>query len=257
MVFTSIVLFFVGTMLGSFLSVVIHRIHTEKKGIFFGRSECPSCSKQLCFGDLVPIFSYLFSLGKCKHCKKPIGITYLLLEIFCGLILTALYLKFQFNTTTNILYYCYYAVISILSIGIFFYDIKYQQIPEIFTYPGIVLIFIVSIFLPGPGFFEMAIGGALGALFFGFQVIISKEQWMGAGDTQVGILIGMFLGWKYLIMALLIAYLIGSILSLVLLAAGKVKGNTKIAFAPFLITALFIVIFFGDYMYNLYISTLL
>ncbi|MBN1494565.1 prepilin peptidase [Candidatus Peregrinibacteria bacterium] len=257
MIFNLIILFIVGTIFGSFLSVLIYRIHSDKKGIFFGRSQCPACKKKLSFCDLIPLFSYLGSLGRCRHCKKPIGVWYFILEMVCGLILAGLYLKFPFSEMQSTLIYIYYAVISLSLIGIFFFDLKYMEIPELFTIPVMVLILIASIFLPTPGILNMAIGGAAAGIFFGFQVVASKEQWMGAGDTQVGIILGMLFGWQYLIMCLLIAYLFGSLISILLLVGGKVTGKTRIPFAPFLVTAGFIVIFFGDSIYKLYESTLL
>jgi leader peptidase (prepilin peptidase) / N-methyltransferase len=257
MILNGVLLFILGTMIGSFLSVLISRIHSNKKGIFFGRSECPNCKTKLGFADLIPIFSYISSFGKCRHCKKTIGIWYLLLEVTTGLIFAALYFKFPFINNETIILYVYYAVISVALIGILFYDLKFMEIPELFTLPIIAIIFASSFFIKSPGLFDMLIGGAVAGIFFGFQVIVSKEQWMGAGDTQVGILLGMLFGWKYLIMCLLIAYVVGSLISMILLISGKVGGKTKIPFAPFLVFAAFIVLFFGDYIYKLYESTLL
>jgi prepilin signal peptidase PulO-like enzyme (type II secretory pathway) len=257
MILYLIILFIVGTMFGSFLSVIIHRTHTEKKGIFFGRSECPNCKKKLGFADLVPLLSFLVNNGKCRHCKKSIGLWYFFLELVCGLVLALLYLKFPITNLESGLIYAYYAIVSLALLGILFFDLKFMEIPELFTIPIIIIIFIASIFLPDPGILSMAVGGAAAGIFFGFQVIVSKEEWMGAGDTQVGILIGMLLGWQYLIICLLIAYLAGSIISVFLLIGGKVKGKTRIPFAPFLVFATFVVLFFGDYIYKLYESTLL
>jgi len=257
MILNSILLFLLGTMIGSFLSVVISRIHTQKKGIFFGRSECPKCSKKLCFGDLVPLLSFLSNKGKCRYCKESIGVWYFLLELFTGLILVVLYLKFPFYDLNSTLIYSYFAVISVFLTGILFYDLKFMEIPEIFTYPCIVIIFLFTVLTNSAGLYDMVIGGAVAGLFFGFQVWLSKEKWMGAGDTQVGILIGMLLGWKFLIMCLLIAYFTGAIISMTLIIGGKVTGKTQIPFAPFLIFATFICIFFGEYLMGLYLQTLL
>jgi len=257
MILNSLVLFLLGTMIGSFLSVVISRIHRQKKGIFFGRSECPSCSSKLCFGDLIPILSYIVNKGRCKHCKKPIGAWYILLELFTGIMLVLLYLKFPFTDLNTSIIYIYFGVISIFLTGILFYDLKFMEIPEVFTYPAIFLIFIYTLITNPAGISEMVIGGAVAALFFGAQVWISKEKWLGAGDTQVGILIGMLLGWKILLVCLLISYLSGSLISMTLLIGGKVTGKTQIPFAPFLVFGTFICIFFGNYILDLYLQTLL
>ena len=136
-------------------------------------------------------------------CHKKISASYFMLELLCGLIFIVLYCYSPFLLFTGfydfaydgffLLRYIYLAVISLFLIGIFIYDLKYLEVPEIFTFPAIGLVFVWSIFYPDPGFMSMAIGGAIAALFFGLQVWISKEQWLGAGDTQVGILMGMFL----------------------------------------------------------------
>ena len=252
-----LLLFIIGTIFGSFLSVVIYRIHTQKKGIFFGRSQCTHCNTKLCFGDLVPLFSYIFSLGKCRHCKKKIGIWYFMLELTSGLLLAGLYLKFPIFNLDSGLIFTYYAVVSLALIGIFFYDLKFMEIAELFTLPIIVLILAVSFFIKEPGILNAAIGGAAAGIFFGFQVWISKEKWMGAGDTQVGILLGLLFGWQYLIICLLIAYVLGSFVSMLLIIGGKVSGKTKIPFAPFLVFAAFTTLFFGDWIFSIYVSTLL
>lgn len=257
MLINSILLFLLGTLIGSFLSVVISRVHKQKKGIFFGRSECPECRMKLNFGDLIPLFSFIISKGRCRHCKKPIGAWYLFIELFTGIILVLLYLKFPFYDLNTILEYSYLAVISIFLTGILFYDLKFMEIPELFTYPAILLIFIYTVFTNSAVLHDMAIGGAVAGLFFGMQVWLSKEKWMGAGDTQVGILIGMLLGWKFLIMCLLISYFSGAIISMILILAGKVTGKTQIPFAPYLVFGTFICIFWGDYLFNLYLQTLL
>ena len=190
-------------------------------------------------------------------CRKPIGSWYLFLELLTGLILAFLYLKFPFYDLYSAVNYIYLAMISVLLIGILFYDIKFMEIPEIFTFPAIFFIFIYTLITNAQGVPDMVIGGAAAGLFFGLQVFISKEKWMGAGDTQVGILIGMLLGWQFLIMCLLITYFAGALISMVLVVSSKATGKTQIPFAPFLVLGTFVCIFFGDYLFNLYIKTLL
>jgi prepilin signal peptidase PulO-like enzyme (type II secretory pathway) len=272
MLFPSIVVFILGTIFGSFISVVIYRIHAEKKGIFWGKSECPYCHKRLNPLDLIPIFSYLIRGGKCSKCKKHISIHYLLLELLTGTILLGLFLKFPFiqfelgldptadTFSFDLPHFINFASIGIISlflIAIFFYDLKHKEIPEIFTLPAIAIVFLVMVIWFRDGFAGMAIGGAIAGLFFGLQVWISKEKWLGAGDTQVGILMGMLLGWKLVIVAIMLSYIIGSLVSIFLLLAGKVTKKSTIPFAPFLVTGTFIAIFAGDYIINSYLQILL
>lgn len=266
MILPIIVLFIIGAAFGSFLSVVIYRLHKEKKGIFFGKSECPYCHKHLKWSDLIPVVSYLMHLGKCAHCKKNIHISYLLLELVCGLLFVSFYLVypfFTFNFDAIIFFdfilflkFIYFAFIGWILIGILFYDTKHLEIPEIFTLPTILLIFVVGLFLPEPGLQSMVIGGALGGLFFGAQVWISKEKWLGAGDVQVGILMGLLFGWQLLILAVLISYILGSIISIVLLALKKVTPKSQIPFAPFLVIGTFVTLLFGDLILDIYLNSI-
>lgn len=267
MLIPAIILFVIGTFFGSFLSVVIYRIHEQKKGIFFGKSECPYCHERLKPRDLIPIISFFIHRGKCRVCKKNISPHYLFLEIITGLVFLIFYIEYtfieisQFNQiifNSNIWFlYVFYTIIGIFLIAIWFYDLKYLEIPQTLVIPPIIIILLVSFILPGPGIISMLIGALLAIIFFGIQVWISHESWMGMGDVYVGVLIGLLLGWKYLIICLLFSYIIGSLASMVLLIAGKVNTKSKIPFAPFLVIATFITLFFGDFFYNLYLQTLL
>ncbi|MBA4336682.1 hypothetical protein C0416_02810 [bacterium] len=267
MIIPAIGLFILGTIFGSFLSVVNYRVKKKKKGIFFGRSQCTSCHKKLKIRQLIPIFSYLIGKGRCMSCGKKISMHYPLLELVSGLILSAIFIHAPFiNLTAEginyfdpflLINFIYTGIIGLCFIGILFYDIQNMEIPEIYTIPAIILIFIWGIFSPSISFYEMAIGGGIAAIFFGLQVMISKEQWLGAGDTQVGIMMGLFFGWKLFLVALVLTYFVGLIVTLILMLAKKVKGTSKIPFAPFLVIGTFITLFFGNDLLNMYISTLL
>ena len=74
-----------GLVIGSFLNMLIPRLHTGEKGIFFGRSHCTSCKKQLKGTELIPLVSYLWLKGKCRHCSKHISLWYPATEIVCAL----------------------------------------------------------------------------------------------------------------------------------------------------------------------------
>lgn len=263
----AILFFIIGTTLGSFLSVLIYRIHSEKDGIFFGRSECPYCHTKLAIRDLFPIFSYIMNKGRCRICHKHISPHYILLEILTGIIFVALFLKAPFLSLNAdwIVYFndhifldfLYFALISFFMIGIFFYDLKHMEIPQVFTYPAIIISIMASLFFTGPGIESSLIGVGIAIVFFGSQVWLTKERWMGAGDLQVGILMGAFLGWQHLLMALILSYLTGTIVSSYLLVSKKVTGKTPIPFAPFLVTGFFITMFLGDYIYAFYLTNLL
>jgi prepilin signal peptidase PulO-like enzyme (type II secretory pathway) len=267
MILPVIGLFILGTIFGSFLSVVNYRIRKNEKGIFFGRSKCNHCHKNLKWYQLIPIISYIVGKGKCMSCKKKISIAYPLLELAAGLTLVAIFIHIPFVEITmtgiqqfnsfDLLQYSYFSFVSICLIGILFYDIQYLEIPEAYTFSAMAVVVLWGIFSPTLPIYDMAIGGGLAAIFFGGQVMLSNERWLGAGDTQVGILMGLFFGWQLFLVSLVSTYFVGLFIVLILMAMKKVKRTSKVPFAPFLVTGTFITLFFGNYILDLYINTLI
>lgn len=264
----TLVIFYIGAALGSFLSVVVHRTRHNMPGILVGRSLCPHCKHQLNALDLAPIFSYLFLSGRCRYCQTKITPHYLFLEIVTGLVLAALYLKFPFTIFTLTAPYTIfdatlfweflrYALISLTLLAIFFYDLFYQEIPDVFSLTGIMFALLGNIALTSPSPIEFVIGAAAGGAFFLLQLLISRGSWVGMGDVILGIFMGTILGWKLLIVALFLSYISGTIISLWLLAANKATRKTKIPFAPFLVTGTILAILFGNQILNWYLGSIL
>lgn len=262
-----IFLFILGLIFGSFLSVVIHRIRKNKKGIIFGKSHCPHCKKTLTARDLIPLVSFIINKAKCRHCKKHIGWHYFWLELTTGLIFGVLFLKMPFAeilTSGNIIifpealvFYVYSILLSLFLIAIAFYDLLYLEIPEIFSIPAIIFVVVVNLIFQQPPFLDMAFGALAALLFIGLQVWMTGEKWMGAGDIRVGLIMGLFFGWQLFIIALLLAYFLGSLITLILMMGRLINLKSKIPFAPFLVLGTFLTMFFGDYLLELYLGTLL
>ena len=91
-----IILFVIGTMLGSFSTLAVYRIPL-KQDITHERSYCPNCNHKLTFLDLIPVFSYIFLGGKCRYCKKKIRPRYLILEISSGIMFVLYVLSLKIN----------------------------------------------------------------------------------------------------------------------------------------------------------------
>jgi prepilin signal peptidase PulO-like enzyme (type II secretory pathway) len=100
----------------------------------------------------------------------------------------------------------------------------------------------------------MLIGGLGIFCFFLLQLLVSKGKWIGGGDLRMGLLIGVLLGWEKALLALVIAYVLGSIIGIYLIIKGKATRRSAIAFGPFLVIGTTIVIFFGDFILNYYLS---
>jgi prepilin signal peptidase PulO-like enzyme (type II secretory pathway) len=249
--------FFVsGLFVGSFLNVVILRLgKSDFKEIWMGRSRCPKCKKTLKWFELIPVLSFILQGGKCRYCKKPISLQYPLVEFSTGLLFALIFLKFG-NTLNS-----YFLIfISCLLIILFVYDLKTQMIPDIIAYIAIGLALVYSLTLSllysltpwwSPFLAAIVAGG-----FFAILVLVSKEKWMGQGDIKLGALMGLLLGYPNVFVGLFLAFVLGALVSLVLIALKKKTLKSQIPFGPFLITAIFVTIFYGEAILNWYLGIL-
>lgn len=234
----AIFIFLLGLAVGSFLNVAIFRLK-QGKSFFFGRSFCPQCQKQIAWYDNIPLLSFVLLGGRCRQCQKPIGWQYPLVELAAGLIF--LFLYWHFGLTLK--FWIYLVLTSVLLI-IFVYDLKYGQILDEVAVPAMIFSFFAGLYLK-LGFWNLILAAVLGAGFFGLQYLVSAGRWVGDGDIRLGALMGLMLGWKYLLVALFLAYLIGAGVSLVLLALKKKAMSSEIPFGPFLAAGTFIALIYG------------
>ena len=253
------ILFFVlGTVVGSFLNVVI--IRTKKKeSILKKRSHCPYCKKKLTWYELVPIVSFFVQNGKCRKCKKKISLQYPLVEFFTGLVFVfvASYgSDFSFYGIINTLFLL---IFSCFLVVLFVYDLKYYLVPDKIIYPAIVITLIFDIYIAliaGSWSFltSSLIAALIGGGFFLFLILISKGKWMGMGDLKIGILIGLFFGIPHLFVVLFLAFFFGAIVSFILLILKKKTLKSEIPFGPFLSAATFLVLFVGAGLVRWYLN---
>jgi prepilin signal peptidase PulO-like enzyme (type II secretory pathway) len=251
--------FVLGTICGSFLNCVIYRLEVSKS-FLKGRSYCPHCKHILDWRDLIPIFSFFILRGKCRYCHKPISLQYPLVELATGLLFVfttynlqpiTYNLKILLNLGYQLL------VVSCLVI-IFVYDLKHYIIPDKVIYPVIAITFIYQLFRSLEfGILRSILSAVLASGFFLTIVLLSKGKWMGVGDIKLAFLMGLFLGWPKIIVALFSAFLIGALIGLILIALGKKTLKSEIPFGPFLVSGTFLALFFGQKILNWYLSLFL
>jgi len=243
-------IFIIGLIVGSFLNVVIWRLHSGEP-IVFGRSQCPRCQAKLRPKDLIPLLSFIFLQGRCRYCRQPISWQYPLVEFATGLLFLLAY-----SCHPQPLIFFRDAVLISILIVIFVYDLRWQLIPDQITIPAIILLFIFSLLL-GSSLWLLIFSVLVGFGFFGLQYLVSSGRWIGGGDLRLGALMGATLGWPLLIVALLIAYIIGAAVSMILLILGKAKAKTPIAFGTFLALGILIALFWGERIISWYLGLLL
>lgn len=249
-----IILFFIsGLAVGSFINAAEYRmargVRIGRSGGEFERSACPECQEILQARDLVPVLSYIALRGRCRYCGKRISAQYPVVEI-----LTAAVFGFAAYYYGIGIEAAYVAVFGAIFIFLFVFDLKHQLIPDQVTLPAIVLALAGGFFGMDP--LGMLVGGLVGGGFFGLQYLISRGKWIGGGDIRLGLLMGLFLGWQKLLVALFLAYVVGASVGLVLIATKRMTSASKIAFGTFLSASAFVTYVYGDAIIDWYLSLL-
>lgn len=249
-IISSFFIFIFGTFIGSFLGVVIDRL-PRGESIVKGRSHCDSCKKTLTPIDLIPVFSFLFLQGKCRHCKARLSWFYPLVEIVTGVlfVLAALHVSSMYQVasskyTIELLYYFF--IVSSLVV-LFFIDLRFGILPFSIILPASLVTFLY-ILLNTSYMIQNYLYAALGAFaFFLILFLVTRGRGMGFGDVVYSFLMGLLLGFPQIITGLYLAFVSGAVISLVLvwLRKKKMQGGT-IPFGPFLVFGTIVALLWGE-----------
>jgi len=242
----SILLFVIGLCIGSFLNVIALRIDNLST-VWKGRSFCPHCKHTLGWRDLIPLFSFVVLLGKCRYCKKTISWQYPAVELGVGILFLLLFLKFGIGLA--LIYYL--AIFSIMAV-VFIYDLKTQMVPEVFVWIALGLSFLGGWYFGNFSFWEMILGGLIAGGLFALLVIVSKETWMGAGDIKIGLIMGFLLGYPVAIVGLFSSFVLGSIVGLIYMKVASKTLKDSLPFAPFIIASTLLAMIVGQGIINWY-----
>jgi prepilin signal peptidase PulO-like enzyme (type II secretory pathway) len=251
-----LLIFIFGLIIGSFLNVVIFRLRNTKP-IVKSRSCCQHCSQKLKWYELIPLFSFIIQLGRCRTCQQRISWQYSLVELVTGLLFVLSYLQF---TTFNLLLVRDFFVIGVLVV-IFVYDLRWQLIPDKVTLPaiGVVILINLIVVLISDGslvnwLVNLLIAIVVGGGFFLLQFVVSKGHWIGGGDIRLGVLMGVVLGWPLVAWALMIAYVLGAVVATSLVLSKQKTWSSQVPFGTFLTVATFISLYWGDNIVAWYIN---
>ena len=249
-----IIIFFLGLALGSFLNSWIWRTRENIK-IGSGRSMCPVCMRQLTWSENIPVFSYLFLRGRCRTCKNLIPKHFIFVEAATPFIFMLVAWQNLSSQTLVPALFFRDIIFSILLIIIFVYDWLYQEILPSVILVGVVAGLLFNIYLHvSPA--SMLIGLLAAGGFFYLQFIISKAKWIGGGDISMGVMMGLWLGWPVVLVALFLAYVCGAIVGLALIASGKKQLSSAVPFGTYLALATFVVLLWGNQIISWYMNFL-
>ncbi len=221
-----IAIFIFGTLIGSFLNVIIYRIPKDES-IAFPASKCQSCQTPLKWYHNIPIFSWLFLGGKCGFCKDPISKQYPIVELLTGIIFLALYMKL------GLVWYLPFTSASFASLfALVMIDFKYMAVPDNVNFTALLFALIQPNFLDAMMYGAIAAGGLY--LIGLFSSFIAKREAMGGADVIVAGTMGALLGFPNFFIALFLSAIFAMIPAMI----WRDKG---VPFVPFLALATFIV----------------
>ncbi len=239
-----IIAFFFGTIIGSFLNVVIFRYNSGKT--LGGRSMCFSCSKTLGPLELVPVASFLSQRGKCLGCHSKISAQYPLVEAAAGIVSVLLVFKFLYlipgASLLFVILFTYYFFLLSLLLVISVYDIRHKIIPDVLCLAFAVFALLGLFFIKGdalvvhmPSLSALLAGPALAAPFV-LLWVFSRGRLIGLGDGKLALGLGFLLGISAGFAALMLSFWIGAVVGIALLLVHHAKKGMKseIPFGPFL-----------------------
>jgi prepilin signal peptidase PulO-like enzyme (type II secretory pathway) len=263
------IFFIIGLITGSFLGAVNWRLKTAED-IVWKRSHCRHCKAKIRWYDNFPLLSFIILAGRCRDCKEKISWEYPLIELITGILFAAVALKFlgidgslgftasssYVFTMSNVVDMAFWLFAVCYLVLIFFHDLDFMLIPDAAVYPAIVVTLAYQYwkYLESPlgiasfrnPFVSALFAAIIAAAFFFLLIWMSRGKWIGGGDVKIGFLAGAMVGWPKILFVLFFAYMIGAIVSLALIALEKKTWKSQIPFGPFIVTGIFLVMFFSD-----------
>ena len=240
-----------GLCFGSFLNVCIYRLPLELS-VVTPRSACPGCKRPIALYDNLPVLSWLFLLGRCRHCKTKISPRYLVVELLTAALFLGCYAYFGLSLAT-----VKYCVFGFLLVGLIFTDAETKLLPNKLTLPGLALGLLFSLLVPVhdmaseflPAIINLPVssdvasrlfslldsllGAAVGASFiYGAGAVYLRwrgTEGMGFGDVKLMAMVGAFLGVKLTILTIFAASLTGSLFGLATVLVVWIKRTHRFA----------------------------
>ena len=266
-------LFVFGSLIGSFLNVVIYRLPVMMQrewrndclefleqpndnddarfNLSVPRSRCGDCGHQITALENIPIVSYLVLGGKCSACKTSISPQYPLVELFTAIV--SLVVGWHFGVSLQAMAALVLTWSLIAASGI---DIGHKLLPDDITLPLLWLGILLSLFDVFVSLEDSVIGVMAGymslwSVFMLFKLITGKEG-MGYGDFKLLAMLGAWLGWKPLFVVILTSSLVGAVVGITMIVLKKTERGTQIPFGPYLAAAGWITLLWGDELMGFY-----
>jgi len=270
----AILLGILGLILGSFCGASVWRLRSKQlaqgerdktaskvlknlaKGAFGTKdhSVCLECGRRLAWYDLIPVFSWLSTGGKCRYCHRKIGYFEPLIELSLAAYFVVSYLFWPGGLTDGwqIASLALWLVAGVTLAISFAYDAKWFLLPDGINYITVVIGLAVAVgtIVTASDHWSATASVLAGILILsGLYLVlylVSRGRWVGFGDVKLGLALALLLSdWRLSLLALFLANLIGTIIVLPGLMTRKLKGDSHIPFGPLFIAGAIIAKIWG------------
>ena len=268
-----------GILIGSFLNVVIYRLpimmtrewknecaeyfpeanlKTELGtfNLIMPHSRCPECDHLIGPTENIPLLSWLFQKGRCKHCACKISKRYPSIELLTGLLSLAAAYMIPFGWPLLFALLFTWTLISLT-----FIDFDTMLLPDQITLPLLWLGLLININGTFIGLTDAVLGAAFGylslwSIYWIFKLVTGKEG-MGYGDFKLLAALGAWFGWQSLPLIILISSFAGAIIGIAVILTSKDKKSQPMPFGPYLAIAGWTYFVYGDAITQFYYALLL
>jgi leader peptidase (prepilin peptidase) / N-methyltransferase len=262
----------VGACVGSFVNVVAYRLPLGIS-LVYPASRCPSCHSALGPTENVPILGWLLLRGRCKSCQAPISARYPLIEALMALLFMGVALWMQ-NSLGNVgtssgwgavIGYSLW-IAALVSLALVDWDT--MELPDEITRPFVALGVLFHTLVPllatddgnqaSIGLMQSLWGivfalGLFDVLSYGSEKLLGKEG-MGGGDAKLAAMLGAWLGWQGLLVALAVGFLSGALGGVLAMALKWIKQGEVFPFGPFLVFGGIVSLFAQDVLVSSYLN---
>lgn len=239
--------FLLGLLIGSFLNVVIYRVPRGESLVTPG-SHCPECDHPIRPRHNIPVVGWLLLRGRCADCGARISARYPLVELGTAVAFVAVgYRLHQLDLLSALPAYLYFTAAGI---ALALIDLDCRRLPDAIVLPSYPVLAALLAFSAGwqHDWWSLARAGIAAAALFAFYFVIAfvQPQGMAFGDVKLSGLIGGVLGylsWWSLIFGAFLGFLLGAVIGVALIAAGKAGRKTSVPFGPFMIAGALVALF--------------
>jgi leader peptidase (prepilin peptidase) / N-methyltransferase len=245
----AVLLFPAGLILGSFVTVVAHRV-PRGESVVGGRSRCPACGAQIAAYDNVPVLSWLALRGRARCCGARISPRYPLTELALGALFAATALVLGDDPAELALGLVFVTTLGAVTLT----DLERRIIPNKILLVAAVLGVAIAAATNPAGLPERVIAAAAaGGLLF--LAALAYPRGMGLGDVKLAATMGLFLG-RDVAPAIFVALLAGSLVGLAMIARhGAAARKRAIPFGPFLALGGVVGLLAGEELIEWYLGT--